>query len=81
MSETLSPHYASSRDRPADDGSAGDGLARGIAAAAEALLAQQRADGHWAFELEADATIPTEYILLQHYLDEIDEEVQRALAH
>ncbi len=49
--------------------------------AARALLEKQRADGHWAFELEADATIPAEYILLQHYLDEIDEEVQAALAH
>jgi squalene-hopene/tetraprenyl-beta-curcumene cyclase len=49
--------------------------------AAGGLLAQQRPDGHWIFELEADATIPAEYILLQHYLDEIDEEVQAALAH
>ncbi len=28
--------------------------------------AQQRADGHWVFELEADATIPAEYVLLVH---------------
>jgi len=40
------------------------------ARAAEALAAQQRADGHWLFELEADATIPAEYILLRHYLAE-----------
>ncbi len=31
---------------------------------------QQRADGHWVFELEADATIPSEYVLLVHYLGE-----------
>ena len=37
------------------------------------LLASQRGDGHWAFPLEADATIPAEYILLQHYLDEINQ--------
>ena len=30
--------------------------------------AQQRPDGHWVFELEADATIPAEYVLLVHYL-------------
>lgn len=30
----------------------------------------QRADGHYVFELEADATIPAEYILLGHFLDE-----------
>ena len=29
--------------------------------------AQQRDDGHWAFELEADATIPAEYILLDAF--------------
>ena len=28
------------------------------------------ADGHWVFELEADATIPAEYVLLRHYLAE-----------
>jgi len=38
----------------------------------QALLGMQRADGHWVFELEADATIPAEYVLLQHFLDEID---------
>src|SRR6202050_470496 len=48
-------------------------------AAADALIAAQRGDGHWAFELEADATIPAEFMLLQHYLDEIDDELQRAL--
>ena len=32
----------------------------------------QHEDGHWVFELEADATIPAEYILLQHYLGTID---------
>src|SRR5690348_9169845 len=56
-------------------------LERAIDSARAALLAQQRADGHWVFELEADATIPAEYILLQHYLDEIDDGVQQALAH
>ena len=40
-----------------------------IGLATESLLAVQHADGHWLFELEADATIPAEYILLQHYLD------------
>jgi squalene-hopene/tetraprenyl-beta-curcumene cyclase len=44
------------------------GLDRAVAAATQALLARQHADGHWLFELEADATIPAEFILLQHYL-------------
>jgi squalene-hopene/tetraprenyl-beta-curcumene cyclase len=55
-------------------------LQDGIERAAEALLALQRDDGHWAFELEADATIPAEYILLQHYLGEIDVAEERRIA-
>ena len=30
----------------------------------------QRADGHFIFELEADATIPAEYVLMRHYRGE-----------
>jgi squalene-hopene/tetraprenyl-beta-curcumene cyclase len=41
-----------------------------IRAATDAILAQQRSDGHWVYELEADATIPAEYVLLVHYLAE-----------
>src|SRR5579863_10309412 len=51
-----------------------------IESAMSALLALQKEDGHWVFELEADATIPAEYMLLQHYLDEIDPEEEAALA-
>ncbi|CAN5467212.1 squalene--hopene cyclase [soil metagenome] len=40
------------------------------ARAAAALASRQRDDGHWVFELEADATIPAEYVLLRHYLGE-----------
>jgi squalene-hopene/tetraprenyl-beta-curcumene cyclase len=43
---------------------------RSIETATRALLALQRPDGHWVFELEADATIPAEYVLLRHYLGE-----------
>jgi squalene-hopene/tetraprenyl-beta-curcumene cyclase len=45
-------------------------LDRHIDNAAQAVLACQRADGHFLFELEADATIPAEYVLLRHYLGE-----------
>ena len=41
-----------------------------IGKAARALMDLQRADGHWVFELEADATIPAEFVLLKHYLGE-----------
>src|SRR5271165_6337579 len=43
-----------------------------IGRASDALLRRQRPDGHWVFELEADATIPAEYILLRSYLGEPD---------
>ncbi len=48
--------------------------------AGHALMKRQNTDGHWVFELEADATIPSEYILLQHYLDEIDNVLQQRMA-
>ncbi len=48
--------------------------------AGEALIALQRDDGEWLFELEADVTIPAEYILLEHFLDDIDEAVEAKLA-
>ncbi|WP_375596377.1 squalene--hopene cyclase [Algihabitans albus] len=46
----------------------------------DGLLGRQHSDGHWLYELEPDSTIPAEYILLQHYLDEVDpaEEVKIA---
>jgi len=59
---------------------AGKALEQAIAGAADALLAQQRDDGHWVFELEADATIPAEYILYTHYLDERDPVLEQKLA-
>jgi squalene-hopene/tetraprenyl-beta-curcumene cyclase len=52
-----------------------------VANAAAGLLARQESDGHWVFELEADATIPAEYVLLTHYLGENpDLELERKIA-
>ena len=48
--------------------------------AAESLSAHQARDGHWCFELEADATIPAEYILLQHFLGDIDQALEAKIA-
>ena len=52
-----------------------------IDSATAALLACQRADGHFLFELEADATIPAEYVLLRHYLGEpVDAALEAGIA-
>ena len=49
--------------------------------AARALRACQQPDGHWVFELEADCTIPSEYVLLRHYRGEpVDTELERKIA-
>jgi squalene-hopene/tetraprenyl-beta-curcumene cyclase len=41
-----------------------------VTRAGNALLRRQKPDGHLVFELEADATIPAEYIMMVHYLGE-----------
>ena len=57
-----------------------DALERHISAAAEALAARQKSDGHWCFELEADATIPAEYVLMRHFRGESpDLELERLI--
>src|SRR5262245_6464967 len=55
-------------------------LDRHITAATDAILADQQPDGHWVFELEADATIPAEYVLMVHYFGETpDLELERKI--
>ncbi|HXP96348.1 MAG TPA: squalene--hopene cyclase [Telmatospirillum sp.] len=53
-----------------------DRLELAVNQSAAALAARQRADGHWVFPLEADATIPSEYVLFLHYLDERNPELE-----
>jgi squalene-hopene/tetraprenyl-beta-curcumene cyclase len=56
-------------------------LDQSIRRATQALLDLQRPDGHWVFELEADCTIPAEYVLLTHYFGETaDLELERKIA-
>ncbi len=70
-------HAFTTADPPAD-------LARveaAINSASAALLSRQKSDGHFVFELEADATIPAEYVLLVHYLGEpADAALERKIA-
>lgn len=51
-----------------------------IERARRALMARQRPDGHWCFEFETDCTISSEYILMMHFIDEIDDVLQEKLA-
>ncbi|NQV55539.1 MAG: squalene--hopene cyclase [Rhodospirillales bacterium] len=52
-----------------------------ISTARDQLIALQAEDGHWSFELEADATIPSEYILLNHFLGDPNDEVEGKISN
>ncbi len=56
-------------------------LNKAISKAQAHLLSLQDKEGYWVFELEADCTIPSEYILMMHYLGEIDEPLQAKIAN
>jgi squalene-hopene/tetraprenyl-beta-curcumene cyclase len=55
-------------------------LREAVERAAGALLAEQMADGHWVYPLEADCTIPAEYILMMHFMGEVDLALQSRIA-
>ena len=57
-----------------------DPLLKTLTLSSNALLERQAETGYWQFVLEADTTIPAEYIMLQHYLGNVDEDRQRRLA-
>ena len=62
------------------DGADDEALNDALRAATDALLRDQAPDGHWCYELEADVTIPAEYILMMHFMDEIDSSLEARLA-
>ena len=51
-----------------------------IKSAKNKLLEQQHENGHWVYELEADCTIPAEYILMNHFTGEIDNKTEGKIA-
>ncbi|HUW97610.1 MAG TPA: squalene--hopene cyclase [Acidiferrobacter sp.] len=55
-------------------------LEMAIVQARDALLSLQAEEGHWCWPLEADCTIPAEYVLMMHFMDEIDPGLQAKLA-
>ncbi|GAC1332414.1 MAG: squalene--hopene cyclase [Bradyrhizobium sp.] len=57
-------------------------LEASIASATRGLLDYRQPDGHWVFELEADSTIPAEYVLLGHFLGEpVDAALEAKIAN
>lgn len=57
-----------------------DAVHKAVQQGSDALFKLQHADGHFAFELEADATIPAEYILLDHFLGTINQPLHERMA-
>ena len=55
-------------------------LQEAISDARRALISEQQEDGHWSYQLEADCTIPAEYILMNHFADTIDDELESRIA-
>jgi squalene-hopene/tetraprenyl-beta-curcumene cyclase len=55
-------------------------LEHAIESARDALRERQARDGCWQFQLEADCTIPAEYIMMMHFLGEIDAQLEGQLA-
>lgn len=54
-------------------------LEKSVDRALNALLSHQHPDGYWCYELEADCTIPSEYILMMHFMGEIDRGLEQKL--
>ena len=48
--------------------------------AGDCLFDMQMPDGHFLFELEADTTIPSEYIFLNHFLGRLEPDLEAELA-
>ena len=48
-----------------------DSLQNCVDTAAQQLLRERFADGHWCYEFEADCTIPAEFILMVHFTDDL----------
>ena len=57
-------------------------LNKAIKRSVDRFLSIQNAEGHWVFDLEADTTIPSEYVLLQRFLHfEMAPDLQERIAN
>ncbi len=63
-----------------DDATDATVLEKALTTARTALLSLQKEDGHWCFPLEADCTIPAEYVLMMHFMNDVDVDLEIRLA-
>ncbi len=52
-----------------------------VDSALQALLDDQEVAGYWCYEFEADATIPSEFVLMCHYMDDIDDALEQKIGN
>lgn len=57
-----------------------DPLTKALTRATKSLLERQAASGCWHFPLEADVTIPAEYLLLRYFLDDVEPAREQRIA-
>lgn len=69
MNKTMFSVITGGKSQPGNDSSRKIAGLDEVAVSAAALLAsRQQEDGHWIFDLEADVTIPAEYVMLQRFI-------------
>ncbi len=59
----------------------GNSLNDAIESAQSTLESHQHSEGYWDYQLEADCTIPAEYIMMMHFTDDIDRELELKIAN
>jgi len=56
-------------------------LDRAIFKGQEGLCREQYEEGYWSFPLETDSGMTADYILMMHYMNEVDDELQKKIAN
>ncbi|HEY5701708.1 MAG TPA: squalene--hopene cyclase [Gammaproteobacteria bacterium] len=67
-------------DEPPEKPAGSRGLDTVISRALKSLQNEQFDEGYWCYEFEADCTIPAEYILMMHFMNDVDESLEKKIA-